>query len=62
MNLFSPTKVTRAAPAPRIDDRAVQEAAADAARRRGRARGARSTNLSQFRQGGGSVLKTMLGA
>lgn len=45
--LFSSPKPPKVEPAPKIEDKAVQEAAAEAVRRRQRARGFRSTILSQ---------------
>lgn len=50
-SLFSKPKVPKPKPAPvapQIEDQAVQEAAADAMRRRQRARGFRSTILSNL--------------
>lgn len=50
-------------PAPTTEDRAVQEAAAEAARRRQRARGFRSTILSQsFLEPSGQGRQTTLGS
>lgn len=64
--LFSRPKVPRPPAvvlAPRLEDRAIQEAAAEAARRRQRARGFRSTILSQqFLEPSSPGLKDTLGS
>ncbi len=44
---LGPPRLPAVSPAPKAEDKAVQEAAAEAARRRQRARGFRSTILSQ---------------
>jgi hypothetical protein len=50
-------------PAPKVEDKAIQEAAAEAARRRQRARGFRSTILSQnFLEPMSGALKQTLGS
>ncbi len=63
--IFSRPKVPRQTitkPLPKTEDTSVQEAAAEAAARRKRARGFRSTILSQgFLDQGRSGLKTALG-
>ena len=61
--LFSSPKPPKSRPAPKTEDIAVQKAAAEAAARRRRSRGFRSTILSQdFLGGAPSGLKTQLGA
>lgn len=63
MNLLGGAEPPKVRPAPKADDRAVQEAAAEAARRRQRAKGLRSTILSKdFLPEGAPVLKQQLGA
>lgn len=50
-------------PAPKIEDKAIQEAAAEAARRRQKARGFRSTILSKnLMDQGAPALKDTLGS
>lgn len=51
--LFSKPKPPKIEPAPKVEDKAIQEAAAEALRRRQRAKGYRSTILSQMAQGQG---------
>ena len=59
--LFSSPSPPSPPPAPSLQDKSVQEAAADAVRRRQRAKGFRSTILNdQFLQLGG--LKTTMGS
>lgn len=63
MNLFSSPSPPKVQPAPAASDKAVQEAAAEAARKRARARGFRSTILSKdFLAPDAPVLKQQLGA
>lgn len=47
---------------PKNEDKAIQEAAAEAARKRGRARGFRSTLLSDSMPADSNALKTTLGS
>lgn len=65
-SLFSsppkPPKPIKPDPAPNLAEKAIQEAAADAARRRQSARGFRSTILSNLVQSSGGGLKTTLGS
>jgi hypothetical protein len=61
----SPPKIPVVEPPPKTDDAAVQQAAADAAANRRRARGFRSTLLSQTMQAGSPgapALKSTFGA
>lgn len=61
--LFSSPSVPVVGAAPKVEDKAVQEAAAEAARRRQRARGVRSTILSQnFLEPANPALKQTLGS
>ena len=63
MNLFSSPEPPKVRPAPQTGDKAVQEAAAEAARRRSRAKGFRSTILSKdFLGPEAPALKQLLGA
>lgn len=61
--LFGGTEPPKVKPAPAVADKAVQEAAAEAARRRQKARGFRSTILSKdFLGPDAPALKQQLGA
>jgi len=60
-SLFSSPKLPKVSPAPLVEDKAIQEAAAEALRRRQMARGFRSTILSQMTQQTPG-LKTTLGS
>ncbi len=54
----APAAIPEAPPAPKLEGRAVQEAQAEAARRRQRARGYRSTILSSLAEQGGGLKQT----
>ena len=63
MNLFSSPSPPKVVPAPKVEDKAVQEAAAEAARKRQKARGFQSTILSRdFLGPEAPVLKQTMGA
>ena len=67
--LFTLPSSPKTTPTPKVDDQAVQTAAVEAAQRRNRARGFRSTILSQLLSGnestaggGASPLRTTIGS